>query len=328
VLSADALLSDLAAARGLLVAVSGGPDSLALLALAADWSKGAGRPPVFAATFDHGFRDASRDEAQACGRIAQDLGIPHAILDWTGAKPVSRIQEEARDARYDALVAHACAIGADVLLTAHHGDDQAETILFRLIRGSAIGGLAGMRARRDLGGIIHVRPLLQQRKADLVALCDDRGLSFIIDPSNADPRFARTGLRRLAPLLEDAGMGVDAFARLAMRAARAEEALVAGTADLATRAVISRRPTQTRIDASVLAEAPAEFALRVLAAEITGMGRAPRLEQVEQISDRLRAAIVAKVPFRATLGGSLINLKRGSEVVISPEAPRATPVIP
>jgi tRNA(Ile)-lysidine synthase len=328
VLSADALLSDLAAARGLLVAVSGGPDSLALLALAADWSKGAGRPPVFAATFDHGFRQASRDEALACAALAQELGIPHAILDWTGAKPVSRIQEEARDARYDALVAHARAIGADVLLTAHHGDDQAETILFRLMRGSAIGGLAGMKVRRDLGGIAHVRPLLHLRKTDLVALCEERGLPFIIDPSNTDPRFARTGLRRLAPLLADAGMGVDAFARLAMRAARAEEALVAGATDLAVRAVTSRRLTQTRIDASVLAAAPAELALRVLASEITAMGRAPRLEQVEQINDRLRAAIAANAPFRATLGGSLINLKRGSEVVISPEAPRATQEIP
>jgi len=328
VLSADALLSDLAAARGLLVAVSGGPDSLALLALAADWSKGAGRPPVFAATFDHGFRDASRDEAQACARIAQDLGLPHAILDWTGAKPVSRIQEDARDARYDALVAHARAIGADVLLTAHHADDQAETILFRLTRGSAIGGLAGMKVRRDIGGIAHVRPLLGLRKADLVAFCEDRDLPFIIDPSNTDPRFARTGLRRLAPLLEEAGMDVDAFTRLAARAARAEEALVAGAADLASRAIRSSDDARRRIDGVALAQAPAELALRLLMAEIARVGRAPRLEQAEAVAARLREALTAHAPFRATLGGALIEIWRGSEVVITPEPPRATPVIP
>ncbi len=327
-LSADALLSDLAAARGLLVAVSGGPDSLALLAIAADWSKGAGRPPVFAATFNHGFREASRDEAQACARIAQDLGVPHAILDWTGAKPASRIQEEARNARYNALVAHAGTLGADVLLTAHHADDQAETILFRLMRGSAIGGLAGMKTRRDIGGITHVRPLLHLRKADLVALCVDRGLPFINDPSNADPRFARTGLRRLAPLLEEAGMGVDAFARLAVRAARAEAALVAGTADLACRAVRVREPALTRLDSGVLAQAPAELALRLLMGEIARIGRAPRLEQAETVAAHLREALRAHAPFRTTLGGVLIELKRDSEVVISPETPRATPVIP
>lgn len=327
-LSADAIFSKLGAARGILVAVSGGPDSLALLALAADWSKGAGRPPVFAATFDHGFRQASHDEAQACAGIAQGLGLPHAILDWTGAKPVARIQEVARDARYDALVAHARAVGADLLLTAHHADDQAETILFRLMRGSSIGGLGGMKPRRDLGGVTHVRPLLHLRKAELVAYCEARGLPFVTDPSNADPRFARTGLRRLTPLLEEAGMGVEAFARLAARAARAEEALAVGAAELAARAVRAREVGRTSIDAALFAQAPAELGLRLLMAEIARVGRAPRLEQAEPIHERLCAAIVAAEPFRATLGGALIEARGGSEVVISTEAPRKSLTIP
>jgi tRNA(Ile)-lysidine synthase len=322
VLSADTILSDIGAARGVLVAVSGGPDSIALLALAADWSKGADRPPVTAATFDHGFREASRLEAEACVRLAGELGVAHAILDWTGAKPATRIQEEARDARYDALVAHARAIGADVLLTAHHADDQAETILFRLMRGSSIGGLAGMKPRRDLGGVAHLRPLLQRRKADLVAFCEARGLPFVTDPSNADPRFARTGLRRLAPLLEEAGMGPDAFARLAARAARAEEALAAGAARLAARALKARDETTTTLHGAPLAQAPAEFALRVLMSEIARIGHAPRLEQAEPVVERLRAALVAREPFRTTLGGALIEAKRDSEVVIRAESPR------
>ncbi len=323
-LSADSLFSGLGASRGLLVAVSGGPDSLALLALAADWSQGADRPPVFAATFDHGFRTASRAEAEACARIAQELGLAHAILDWTGAKPATRIQEEARDARYDALVAHARALGADTLLTAHHADDQAETILFRLMRGSSIGGLAGMKPRRDLCGVAHVRPLLHLRKADLVAFCEARGLPFVTDPSNTDPRFARTGLRALAPLLEEAGMGPDAFARLAGRAARAEEALAAAAAELASQAVNAREAGRTRLAGDLLARAPAELAIRVIMAEIARIGRLPRLEQAEPIVERLRTALAAKEPFRATLGGALIEAKRDSEVVIGPEAPRST----
>lgn len=325
-LNPDDLFSGFAAARGLLVAVSGGPDSLALLALAADWSKAPGRPPVFAATFDHGFRAASRAEAQACAHIAQQLGVPHAILDWTGAKPATRIQEEARDARYDALVAHARACGADVLLTAHHADDQAETILFRLLRGSAVGGLAGMKATRDLGGVTHARPLLGVRKAELVAFCEARGLRYVVDPSNADPRFARTGLRRLAALLEDAGLGPDAFARLAARAARAEEALEAGALELASRAVLTRESGLARLDAGVLADAPAELALRVLMREIARVGRPPRLEQVEPVADRLRAATRACETFRTTLGGALIELGRDKALVIRPEPPRRTSI--
>ena len=316
------LFAGLEQAKGILLALSGGPDSVAALALLSDWAKANGSPPLQAATFDHGLRANSRAEAEQCAALCQSLGVAHQILTWTGDKPATRIQEVARDARYRALVAHAKDMGTDYLVTGHHADDQVETILFRMMRGSSIGGLAGMRQISARDGIIHARPLLTLRKSDLIAICTARGLTTIADPSNEDPRFARTQMRRLAGLLEDAGMTPDSFTRLAARAARADEALSAAAAQLASDALITRDATTTHLQGQLVLAASAEIALRLLMAEITRLGQAPRLEQAEPLADDLRAALSAHAPLRATLGGALVDLKRDSVLVITREPPR------
>src|ERR1700753_1499446 len=122
------------AGRRALLAVSGGPDSIALMCLAAEWrehgaAKGAS---IFVATVDHGLRAYARMEPETVGAWAGSLGLPHEPLAWEGAKPATRIQERARAARYALLRAHARSLGADFLLTAHHADDHDETILFRM----------------------------------------------------------------------------------------------------------------------------------------------------------------------------------------------------
>jgi len=306
-------------ARGILVGLSGGPDSVAALALLSQWP---GHPPLFAATFDHGFRAESRAEAQQCASLCAQLDIPHATLNWQGDKPSTRIQEEARDARYAALSAHAKEIGADHLVTAHHADDQMETILFRLMRGSSIGGLAGMRAQLSREGITHTRPFLGWRKSGLIAVCEAQGLNYIRDPSNEDPRFARTQMRRLTGQLEEAGLSPETFARLAARAARAEAALAEGTEHLKAEAVLRHTDETTELNAKKLKNAPAELVLRLLMAEIGRIGQMPRLEQAEALAADLSAAWTVDRPWRATLGGTLINLKSDSVLVISREAPR------
>jgi tRNA(Ile)-lysidine synthetase-like protein len=147
---------------------------VALMQLAAQWRSG-GTPAgteIFVATVDHGLRAESRAEAETVGLWAQALGLPHQSLTWTGAKPGSRIQERARAARYALLRAHARTLGAGYLLTAHHADDQAETILFRLMRGSGIGGLAGMQGMTRRDGIVLYRPLLGLPKRRLIEHCD------------------------------------------------------------------------------------------------------------------------------------------------------------
>jgi len=309
----------LAKARGILVGLSGGPDSVAALALLSQWP---GHPPLFAATFDHGFRAESRAEAEQCASLCTQFNIPHAILNWEGDKPATRIQEEARAARYAALIAHAKKMGADHLVTAHHADDQMETILFRLMRGSAIGGLAGMRAQLSRDGITHTRPFLGWRKSELIAACEAQGLNYIRDPSNEDPRFARTQMRRLTGQLEEAGLGPETFARLAARAARAEAALADGTEHLRAEAVLRHMDETTELNAKRLKNAPEELVLRLLMAEIGRIGQMPRLEQAEALAADLSAAWATGTHWRATLGGALIDLKSDSVLVISREAPR------
>ncbi|MEO6581901.1 MAG: tRNA lysidine(34) synthetase TilS [Sphingomicrobium sp.] len=175
------------------VAVSGGPDSLALLLLAA-----AGRPnQVEAATVDHGLRPESGAEAEMVAGLCKRLGVTHATLkiDWP-ATPMSNLQARSREARYALLGDWALERGLTAVATAHHLDDQAETLLMRLARGAGIGGLGATRLRRPLiASVTLVRPLLSWRKAELAALVASAGAEAVDDPSNRDPRHDRVRMR-------------------------------------------------------------------------------------------------------------------------------------
>ena len=188
--------------------------------MADEWARRRGRTRIEAATVDHGLRPESAEEAKAVAALCARLGVAHRILQWKGAKPVSRLQERAREARYRLLVDHAKAIGADALLTAHHADDQAETVLFRLLRGSGVAGLRGMELTTTRDGMTIARPLIGLKKRDLIAFARARGAPFVDDPSNADPRFARTRLRALLAQLGEEGL--DAEASIGWRAAPAK----------------------------------------------------------------------------------------------------------
>jgi tRNA(Ile)-lysidine synthase len=177
------------------VAVSGGPDSLALLLLAA-----AARPDrIEAATVDHGLRSESADEADMVAASCKRLGVPHRTLlsDWPEA-PTTNVQAEARAMRYRLLNEWAIDRGLPIVSTAHHADDQAETLLMRLLRGAGVGGLGATRAKRPLSEEVDlVRPLLGWRKSELVQLVTDAGLDPVDDPSNRDPSYDRSRIRNL-----------------------------------------------------------------------------------------------------------------------------------
>jgi tRNA(Ile)-lysidine synthase len=216
-------------ARTLAVAVSGGPDSLALLLLAA-----AARPGlVRAATVDHGLREESAGEAEAVGRLCLELGVPHCILRVRVERAGRGLQAAARDARYAALARWMEEQGLDLLLTAHHCDDQAETLLMRLNRGSGVAGLAGVRAVSPLPGggmkLSLCRPLLGWRRSELREIVDAAGLEAANDPSNGDEAYDRARLRRR--LAETSWLDSAALARSAALLAEAEAALewTAGT---------------------------------------------------------------------------------------------------
>jgi tRNA(Ile)-lysidine synthase len=320
-----ALFSPWETARGIVVGVSGGPDSVALMLLAAEWARGRpAPPPLYVATVDHGLRKNSGSEAEMAARWAAALALPHAILVWEGGKPRSRVQERAREARYALLFQHAARIGADHVMTAHHADDQAETILFRLLRGSGISGLSGMASSSERNGIIIARPLLTRTKAELVALCERKAHPFIGDPSNHDPAYARTRIRRLSRLLAEEGLDRKALLRLGRRAARADAALDKQARAVTTKLKVQREPGRFRADISALADEPEEILLRFLADELKLIvGDKPlRLDRLESLARGLCRALREGIPYKTTLGGAALRLKSDHFLAIEREAAR------
>lgn len=207
----------------LAVAVSGGPDSLALLLLAHAAFPGR----IAAATVDHGLRAGSAAEAAAVARLCGGIAVPHAILAANVEVAGEGLQAAARTARYAALAAWMEGSGLRLLLTAHHCDDQAETLLMRLNRGSGVAGLAGVRAAGPVpgsGGRLRLcRPLLGWRRSELEAVAAAAGVEPARDPSNSDERFDRVRFRRR--LAEATWLDPAALARSAALLAEAEAAL-------------------------------------------------------------------------------------------------------
>lgn len=317
------LFAFLAGSKGLLLAVSGGPDSVALMLLMAQWRVSGAAPPLFVATVDHGLRPESTAEAEQVAVWATRLGLPHAILTWRGERPATALQEKARDARYALLAEEARRQGCDSIVTAHHSDDQAETILFRLLRGSGLDGLAGMERLTQRDGLSLARPLLHLAKTDLVAVCRTAGQAYVDDPSNADPRFARARLRRLLPLLAQEGLGHDGFARLARRAARAAAALDARALQVAATLPALRQPDAMACPFAPLADEPEDILLRVLLGEIERIGGGPvRLERLEALCAALLAARGAGAGHAGTLGGVLVKLDAKGTLTLRREGRR------
>ena len=288
---------------------------------------------LFVASVDHGLRTGSADECRLVERAAETLSIPCAVLGWQGEKPTVRLQEQARAARYALLIAEARSRGASRLLTAHTLDDQAETILFRMARGSGIDGLAGMRGSVPRSGIVLERPLLGVPKARLVATCEARGIANIADPSNADPRFARVRHRALLPSLAAEGLDAARFAQLSVRMARASDALERRAREVYG-AIVAGEAKRLVLDAARLSGEPAEIGVRVLrlaigrhieaADPVSDDDRFPllRLSRLEALSDRLQAAARRAEPLAATLGGLSFRLDAAGTLSIAAAPPR------
>jgi tRNA(Ile)-lysidine synthase len=319
----DALFAPFVRAKALLIAVSGGPDSTALLLMAAEWAKRRGKTRLEAATVDHGLRPGSASEAKAVGAICARLGVGHRVLQWKGVKPTSRLQERAREARYRLLIDHAKAIGADALMTAHHADDQAETVLFRLLRGSGLAGLRGMDSTIERDGMMVARPLMGLKKRDLIAFANARRAPFIDDPSNTDPRFARTRLRALLARLDEEGLDAQALDRLARRARETEQALAHLTAE-----VEAQVGSEGAIDARALFAAPIAIAQRILARRIAEAGgRDPTrigLEKIETLAAGLLEALKERRAHGANVGGAVVRLTTKGQLSFASEPPRVS----
>lgn len=281
----------------LAVAVSGGPDSMALSLLAARWVRQRGGQ-ILALTVDHRLRPDSTAEAAATGASLTRHDIPHRILTWSDA-PARASQDQARRARYGLLDQACREAGIRDLAVAHHREDQAETVLLRLARGSGVDGLAGMAAWRPAPWGWLLRPLLDLPKARLVATCAAFGVTPADDPSNRRTRYARARLRAAREVLAAEGLTEDRLLLLARRAGQARAALERITAELGGRAVRLDPAGYAAIDLSALRQTDPEIARRLLASVIAciGGGAEARFDALERLADALRdGALLGRTP--------------------------------
>lgn len=331
---ADALFRPLAGEGVLVVAVSGGPDSIAVLALLAEWT-GRGRPRLLAITIDHGLRPEAAREAMMVGELCARLGVEHRTRRWQGPKPQAGVQEKARAARYALLAEEARAAGATAIVTAHTADDQAETLLMRMAAGSGLAGLAGMAPRSAVNGVVLARPLLGVAKSRLVATCEARGLAFIHDPSNDDPRFARIRWRGLLPVLAREGMTARRLGQLAHRLARADAALDRLAAHALSSVPAGDENGKRWFDFAALCGEPEEIVIRSLGLALAAVqdGEAQvavplRLARLEDCAKVLIAAAREGRALRRTLGGFRLSLAADGVLTLMREGERRRGVHP
>ncbi len=343
---AKRLFADWKTAPALVLAVSGGPDSIALMWLAARWRRALTRgPQLIAVTVDHGLRPEAAREAREVKRLAQSLDLPHRTLRWTGAKPETGLPAAARSARYRLLAQAARQSHATHIFTAHTRDDQAETLLMRLLRGSGIAGLAAMARESERDGLRLARPLLDVSKSQLIATLKKAGIDFADDPTNRDVSFTRPRIRAVMPALAAEGGDARSLARLASRLARANaavEVLAEGAerylalrdrqAEIDTEIDAGARNAST-FDMTAFAAMPEEIRLRLLLRAVNRFGHEgpAELGKVEALLaalDRTAAESAgrsrpksAQPRLKQTLAGALVSLA-GGRIRIEPAPPR------
>ncbi|MGA2056415.1 MAG: tRNA lysidine(34) synthetase TilS [Bradyrhizobium sp.] len=337
---AKSLFADWKHAPGLVLAVSGGPDSIALMWLAARWRAALARGPrLLAVTVDHGLRTEASREARAVKRLARHLGVSHRTMRWTGEKPTSGVPAAARAARYRLLAAVARQSGASHILTAHTRDDQAETLLMRLLRGSGISGLAAMARESEREGVLIVRPFLNISKSQLIATLEKANIGYADDPTNRDTRFTRPRIRSLIEGLGAEGGDARNLARLASRLARANaaiEILVDGAArylalrdqTIGSPPTAATGPRNATFEAAAFAGLPEEIRLRLLLRAIDRVGHEGpaelgKAEALLAALDRAlqETAVTPQRRLKQTLAGAIVSLVRG-KIVIEAAPPR------
>ncbi|MGQ0661318.1 tRNA lysidine(34) synthetase TilS [Sphingosinicella sp.] len=294
------------------VAVSGGPDSLALLLLAHAAFPGR----IAAATVDHGLRPESGGEAAGVGEICHHLGVPHTVLHGEPAKLAGGLQAAARALRYRLLGDWAAHESCSQVATAHHADDQAETILMRMGRGAGLPGLAGIRPCRPLtdgSEILLIRPLLDWRRQELAAIVAASGLEPVDDPSNRSPRFDRSRIRAWLAAAE-----APPAPRLAAAAAHLEDCdeALAWAADAAWR-LRATVGDEIAVDAEGL---PRELRRRLARRAIEDVRRAAGLTGPWREDGLVRVLATLDAGGAATLGGVLC--RGGAGWTFRPAPPR------
>jgi len=305
------------------VAVSGGGDSLALMHLLASWAKARKLAPPVVLSVDHGLRPQAAREARQVVRWAKAAGLKAHVLTVKGPAPKSDVEAEARAGRYALMGAWLRRNKLAALHVGHTRDDQAETFLLRLGRGSGLDGLCAMRPLAPFplagfGDLTVARPLLDISRDRLRDWLKLRGQEWLEDPMNQDDRFARSRIRALGAGLAAAGLSPERIAAAAAHLSRAREAL-----DLVTDAVLARAAKAggggVLVDPLALAAAPREVGLRALVRLLMGISGAqyrPRFEALERLFDRVCGGSLGG---GATLGGCRIGPAPGRLRAFGPQ---------
>jgi tRNA(Ile)-lysidine synthase len=320
----EGLLAPLLAFHSVALAVSGGSDSVAMMTLVAEWAKSREAAPRLAVlTVDHGLRTESATEVQRVAAWARALGLEVDILRWTGSKPRTGIQAAARDARYRLMRQWCDSHGFGPIVTAHTLDDQAETVIMRLARGSGVEGLGAMPAEsREPWHVL--RPFLSVPRARLLATLTARGQPFIDDPSNRDPVFERVRTREVLARLAEAGLSGGHIALAAARLRRANEALEESVRE-AERALLATTPEGSgTIDRDSLLALPVEIRIRLIGRAIARFGGQPDMPRLASI-EALERWLATGHGAARTLGGCRL-VRQKAKLLFGREPGRLKPL--
>ncbi len=284
---------------------------MALMLLLRDWAKAAHLPPPVVLCVDHGLRPEAKAEARQVVRWAKQAGLQAKVLAEPGKLPRSGVEEAARALRYRLMGTFARQKGLRAVYVAHTRDDQAETFLMRLARGSGVDGLAAMRnlaAYPDpaFRGLRLVRPLLDQSREGLRDYLRAQNQPWLNDPMNADPRFHRVRIRTAWPQLEALGLTPERMVEAATHLSRARSALETVSAAVLVRAC-RPHPSGGLVDAAALTEAPPELGLRALASILMLVSQNPYRPRFERLLGLLRAVTEGSVGVGRTLHGCRIG---------------------
>lgn len=309
------------------VAVSGGVDSMALALLISEWAADRGVRP-FALTVDHQLRSDSAIEAVQVGEWLNAKGMSHAVLRWEEGVHAREVdaspQNVARDARYELMIEWCKANSCSHLFVAHHADDQVETFLMRLTRGSGVEGLAAMAPVREREGVCISRPLLEFSKAQLIEVCRIRKQRWAEDPSNKSDKSTRVRFRQAQALLEQEGFTRHRLLTTARHMRRAKEAIDHAVSELFRRGCAVDSLGVARLSVQALQESPEEIGLRTLSRLLTGISGSPygpRFDRLENLYNR-----IVSEPWRdVTLHGCFVA-RDGPDLILSREVARVSDV--
>lgn len=311
--------------RHITVAVSGGSDSLALTCLLQRWCENCG-VRLSALTVDHQLRPSSGEEAQKISAWLKNLGVDHEVLNWWSEKPKTGIQEAARTARYCLMFDWCRQKGIQDLLLAHHQEDQAETFLMRLSRGSGIEGLACMGRITNREGIRLLRPLLSVPKGRLRATLEVQGQDWLEDPSNSDLVFTRTIMKKLSNVLAERGVDCTRLATLAGQFGKLRGHLEEVTCLAIDRAARIDKAGWATIDCQFLIDLPDEVGTRVVIYLLKCIGGRPYPPRRKRLLRAISMIKKPEIPTAFTLGGCKVSQLGSKLMFLREEWPQTPPL--